>query len=936
MSSREKKKDNYASVKDEYAPTDLLCEYASNPLGIDVAAPQFSWVVNHCKRGQFQSAYHVLVASSRGNLDADNGDKWDSGKVASGQSINVLYEGSSLESGKTYYWKVRAWDKDGRMSSWSRVATFEMGLLKPDDWKGKWLKGGKLLRKEFTVDKNIKRARTYICGLGYYELRINGEKVGDHMLDPGWTDYDKRALYVTYDITNYLKVGRNAVGVMLGNGWYSPGRLNVSKKYSDSPVLIAQIHINFTDDSTMRIVTDETWKVVQGPIVSDDVYNGETYDARLEKPGWDAPNYDDSDWNAATVADAPRGKLVSQGSFPPIKVVKRMQPIEITNPEPNVYVYDFGQNFSGWGRLRVHGPRGIQVKLRYAELLDENGMLNTVPNRDAEATDTYILKSEGQEVYEPRFTYHGFRYVELTGFPGTPMLESLEGCVVHSAVEPIGSFICSNPLINRIHRNVLWGQLSNLMSIPTDCCQRDERLGWMGDAQLSAEEAIYNFNMVSFYTKWIGDIREAQKEDGSIPDVVPPYRSLYPADPAWGTAWVVIPWYLYLYYSDKQILEHNYSSIKKWVDFLSTQAMDYIISYGKYGDWCPPCRVHSLATPVKVTSTWYYYHDSLILSKIARILGKSEDTEKYSELSGKIREAFNREFFKDDHYSGENYSELYKKVEALLSSAIPATASEDERKERAKILIAGFAGCSQTSNVLALFLDMVPRDKKEAVLKNLVNDITRTHSNHLNTGIVGTRYILNVLTRYGQVELAYKIATQTTYPSWGYMIREGATTIWERWEYLANGGMNSHNHIMLGSVDTWFYKVLAGINLDFAGPSSQQIIIKPYAVGDLKYVSASLKTVRGMVSSSWTKHRSSLVLNVTLPVNSEAKVSIPKIGLENIIVKESGKVIWENGSYVAGVAEITSGSENNKYVTFEVRSGTYFFEITGVSPTETE
>ena len=925
MSSQKKKKDNYLSVKDEYGPTDLLCEYVPDPLGIDVASPRFSWVVNHPKRGQFQSAYRLLVTSSREDLDADNSDKWDSGKVASEQSINVLYKGSPLESRKTYYWKVRLWDKEGRMSSWSRVAIFEMGFLKPDDWKGKWIKGGNLLRKEFTVDKNIKRARAYICGLGYYELQINGEKVGDHVLDPGWTDYDKRALYVTYDITNYLKIGENAVGVMLGNGRYNPGRYSSSqfKKYSHSPVLIVQIHINFTDSSSIKVVTDETWKVAQGPIMRNDIYDGEIYDARLEKPGWNAPNYNDSDWDAATAANTPGGKLISQGSFPPIKVVKKMQPVEITNPRPNVYVYDFGQNFSGWVRLCVCGRKGIQVKLRYSELLDENGMINTATNLEAKATDTYILKGEGKEVYEPLFTYHGFRYVELTGFPGTPMLESLEGCVVHSAVEPTGSFICSNSLINHIHRNVLWGQLSNLMSIPTDCPQRNERRGWMGDAQLSAEEAIYNFNMVGFYTKWIGDIKEAQKEDGSVPDTVPPYWSLYPADPAWGTAWIVIPWYLYLYYGDKQILKHNYSGIKKWVDFLSAQAIDYIIPYLKFGDWCPPCRIYSLATPTKVTSTWYYYHDSLILSKIARILGKSEDAKKYSELSDKIKKAFNREFFKEDRYSSEKYSELYKKVEAIL----PATAPENRKKEIAKKLISNFAACTQTSNVLSLFLDMVPGDKKKAVLKNLVDDITRIHGNHLNTGISGTRYILDVLTRYGQVDLAYKLVTQTTYPSWGYMIRKGATTIWERWEYLTAGGMNSHNHIMFGSVDAWFYKVLAGINVDLAGPGFQRIIIKPYIVGDLKYVSASLKTIRGMVSSSWIKRRSSLILNVTLPFNSQAKVYIPKMKLEKIIVKEGKKPIWRNGSYLESIAGITGGSEDDEYVTFNIGSGSYSFEI---------
>ena len=915
--------------------TDLLCEYTLNPVGIDVGLPRFSWVLNHWERGQLQSAYQVLVARKREYLDTDNGDMWDSGKATSGESVNVPYAGTLLESRKMYYWKVRVWDKDGKVSPWSKTATFEMGLLKPDDWEGKWIKGGNLLRKEFTVGKDIEQARAYICGLGYYELRINGEKVGDHVLDPGWTDYEKRALYVTYDLINYLKGNENAVGVMLGNGRYSPpGKVSNKsltpplKKYGHSPVLILQIHIHFTDGSSIRVVTDETWKTVQGPIVRDDIYDGETYDARLEREGWDAPNFDDANWNSATVVDAPGGKLVSQASFPPIKVVKILQPKKITNSKPNVYVYDFGQNFTGWVRLRVRGPRSTQIQLRYAELLDENGMINTIPNRGAKATDTYILKGEGEEIYEPRFTYHGFRYVEATGFPGTPILESLEGGVVHSAVEPVGGFTCSNSLINKIHQNILWGQLSNLMSIPTDCPQRDERMGWMGDAQLVVEEAIYNFDMVGFFGKWTGDIEDAQKEDGSVPDVVPPYWSIYPADPVWGTACVTIPWHLYLYYEDKHILEQNYSLMKKWVDFLGAQATDYIITYGKYGDWCPPRHARPVDTALILTSTWYYFHDVMVLSKIARILGNHEDAEKYVQLSDKIKEAFNREFLREGFYCGEKYTDLYKRVEALL----PAGTPEDKKGEMIKKTLPLFAPSGQTSNVLPLFLNMVPENKKEDVFENLVHDIVATQSSHLNTGIVGTKYIFDILTKFGRTDLAYKLATQTTYPSWGYMIKEGATTIWERWEYLADVGMNSHNHIMFGTVDAWFYKVLAGISLDPAGPGFQRIIIKPHPVGDLKYASASLKTIRGILSSSWTRQDRSLVLNITLPVNSQGKVSIPKMKLENVVIKEGKTIIWENGIYFEGTAGITAGRENDECVTFDVGSGSYSFNLTGTPP----
>jgi len=897
MVSQKEKKGNYDSMK---APTSLLCEYVSNPLGVDVSLPRFSWVLSHSERGQLQSAYQMLVASSQKNLEAEDGDKWDSGKIASEESINVPYAGGVLESKKTYCWKVRVWDKNERISPWSKVATFEMGLLNPDDWRGRWIEGkcygesafsdpvqgttkmpyGYLLRKEFSIEKDIAQARVYVSGLGYYELRINGEKIGDSVLDPGWTDYKKRVLYSTYDVSKYVKKGKNAVGIMLGNGRYI-------KAYGYGPPnTTLQLNIEFTDATTKSVVTDESWKAEQSPITENSIYNGEVYDARLEKSGWDAVDYDDSDWNPARIADEPGGKLVSQASFPPVKVTKIIQPMKITNPKSEVYIYDFGQNFTGWVRLCLSGARGTRVNLRFAELLHEDGMLNVVPNRGAKATDTYILKGEGQEIYEPRFTYHGFRYVEVTGFPGTPTLESMEGRVVHSAVESTGGFICSNSLINSIHKNVLWGQLSNLMSIPTDCPQRDERMGWMGDAQLVAEEAIYNFDMAGFYTKWLEDISDSQAEDGSVPDVVPAYWSIYPADPAWGTACVVIPWYLYQYYGDRRILEKCYSGIKRWVEFLTSKTTDYILSYSKYGDWCPPAHIKPVDTPIELTSAWYYYHDTLILSKIAHILGESNEAKKYSQLSSKIKEAFNKKFLKDDHY----------------------------------------ATGSQTCNVLPLFLDIVPEDKKEAVLKNLIDDIVVTHGGHLNTGIVGTRYILDVLTKYGQADLAYKIATQTTYPGWGYMLREGATTLWERWEYLADGGMNSHNHIMFGSIDAWFYKVLAGINIDPASPGFGRIIIKPYVIGDLNYVSASIRTMRGMISSSWKKSDHSLAFNITLPVNTQAKVSLPKMKLGNVTIKESGKAVWENSSYIESIAGITGASEDDEYVTFQVGSGSYSLE----------
>jgi len=909
--------------------TNLRCEYTPNPLGIDTIFPRFSWEPEHTERGQKQSAYQVLVASRQELLHKNIGDLWDSGKVNSDQSVHVAFAGHTLESGVTYYWKVRAWDRHDQVSPYSTTALFEMGLLHADDWQGEWIswngEGSPLFRREFSLEKAIRRARLYISGLGYYEAHINGGKVGDHVLDPGWTDYEKTVLYATFDVTPFLHTGRNAIGVMLGNGRFSPPaevvkkNINPLKTYGRQPLLIAQLSVEYSDGTIVQVGTDASWKVTAGPIIFNDIYDGEVYDARLERPGWDFHGYDDSDWQTAQKAQRPSGKLVSQTICPPIKVSRTIHPQKFATPQTGVFVYDFGQNFTGWVTLHVRGSRGATVKIRHAELLHEDGMINPLPNRSANATELYILKGEGEEVFAPHFTYHGFRYVEVTGFPGTPDLESLEGCVVHSAVPKTGSFLCSHPLINQIHHNVLWGQLSNLMSIPTDCPQRDERLGWLGDAHLTAEEAVCNFEMVGFYTKWVQDIHDARKENGSVPDVVPTYWDLYPADPAWGIACIVIPWTVYLYYGDRRILEHNYRMMKSYVKFLSSLAQDDMLHLSRYGDWCPPWHVNSMDTPQDLVSQWCYYYAVLMLSNIARLLGKEKDAEVFSQKAGSVKAVFNAAFLRGDRYTGEQ-KPLYLKF-------IPPQVMEDERAVMEAHLSRTLEVRSQTGHVLALFLDLTPDDKKQAVLQSLIEDIVVLHGKHVNTGIIGTRYILDVLSENGYAELAFQLVTQTTYPSWGYMIKEGATTMWERWEYLPEAGMNSQNHIMLGSIDAWFYRYLAGIQIDPAEPGWKRFRIAPYIPDDLQFVSASLQTVRGLVSSRWSKGHRSLEFHITVPVNSQATVRVPKIGLEDVIILEGGTVIWENGILKHNIAGINGGDETEDSVTFEVGSGTYCFDV---------
>lgn len=884
-------------------PVELRCEYTENPLGLDILRPRFSWILRHGERNIVQTAYQILVAGSGEALLADNGDVWDSGKVVSEESGNIEYDGSPLESGRTYYWRVRWWDNAGRVSPYSRAASFETGLLNSDDWQAQWIAGGDLLRASFKIGRPVRRARAYICGLGYYELRMNGSKIGDRVLDPGWTDYDRLVLYTTYDVTTALAEGENAVGVMLGNGRYTHKEYSPSipafRKFEQAvPKVILQLNLEFQDGSRDTFVTDTGWKVSAGPVTVNDLYDGETYDARLERDGWDLPGYDDTGWVKAAVVSPPGGQLVSQATLPPIKAVGIIPPVSLSNPQAGVYVYDLGRNFAGWVRLKVSGPGGSEVKLRHAELLDPAGMINQKTLDQAAATDIYILKGEGVETYEPRFTYHGFRYVEVTGFPGTPNLDNLEGVEVHSAVTPAGGFQCSNGLINSIHRNVYRGQLNNLMSIPTDCCQRSERMGWLGDAQLVAEEAILNFDMAAFYTKWVRDIKASQRQDGCLPNVVPPYWDIYPADPAWGTACIVVPWYVYRYYGDRRILEENYPVMKGWVDYLTARSENNLVKESQFGDWCAPGTDRPLDSTKELVAAWCYYRDVLVLARIAGILGKADEAEEYARLSEKVKQAFNREFIREERHFMD--------------------------PERTFFI---YGTGSQTCHILPLYADMVPEDKKEAILQYLLEDIIKTHASHLNTGIVGTRYALDTLSKYGYDDLAFRLITQTTYPSLGYMIREGATTLWERWEYLDDAGINSHNHIMFGAVDTWFYRTLAGIVIDPLSPAFRKIIIKPHVTGDITHVSASLNTICGMVASSWRKTNDSLTLDVVVPVNSRASVSIPVLDFASPVIRESCELIYRNGDMVKDVAGVGSVTKEKDYITFQVGSGSYSFRI---------
>jgi len=886
--------------------TELRCEYADNPIGVDTTQPRFSWILQSTQRNQMQSSYQVLVATAPGKLNKNIGDKWDSGKVVSESSVNIPYQGKNLTSGEKCFWKVCCWDKQGKMSDYSKPAVFEMGLLNKSDWQGKWISTAKdisspLLRKEFTISKKIKKARVYISGLGWSELYINGKKIGDHVLDPATTYYNNdqsfelgsRVLYVTYDITKYLKTGRNAIGVMLGNGWYSddgksPGRDRFAD--TDRPQLFLQMNIEFAKGPALNIVSDETWKTTSGPITANEICLGEHYDARLEKTGWNKPGYDDSGWNNAVIADTPSGKLVSQ-TMPPVKVIKTIKPIKINKLADGVYIYDFGQHFSGWTQLRVKGPKGAKITIEHAGAVNPDGSLNTSNQLKAKQTDSYIVKGGGTELWEPRFTLHGFRYAKLTGFPGTPKLENLQGRFARNDVNTSGHFECSNPLLNQIHSNSCWTFMSSLQGIPQDAADRHERVAWLGDTGFVAEDYIYNYDTALFWAKWLNDIKDSQKQDGDIPVISPlHWTDPFAEWPCWKSTYPLIAWYLYQYYGDKRVLADHYQGIAKLVGFIGARAKNHIVPNG-LGDHKEPDRKTGLSskwpkrTPGPLTSTGYYYFDTWILAQTAKILGKTDDYKRYSTLAEQIKTALNEKF-------------LNKQTNQ-------------------------YATGSQTSNAMALYLGLVPKQRQQAVLKNLVDDIMIKNQGHLSTGILGTNALEQVLGQLGRVDVMYEIATKTTFPSWGYTISKGATTIWESFEI----DDDSLNMKMFGSTELFFYKDLAGIG--HGAPGFRKINIKPCIVEDLTYARASLKTVRGLVSSSWEKTADSVTLKVTIPVNSEAKISVPKTGLKSVMITESAKPIWKNGKFLKRTSGITSGTETKDYVTFETGSGSYKFVLNG-------
>jgi len=895
-------------------PLNLKCEYKSTPLGIDTPVPRFSWELTSSERNQYQTAFQMLVASTPESLHNDDGDIWNSGKVKSSENIQVEYDGEPLSSSTRYYWKVRVWDPKGNSSPYSEPSWFETSFLTPDDWKAEWIYDGReapgteaemyldianpLFRKEFSINNEIQSARLYITGLGYYEAYLNGQKVGDHILDPGWTNYAKRIQYITYDVTDMLQSGKNAIGVMLGNGWYNPlplylfNRLNLRNILTiGQPRCLLQLLIRFEDGTEQVIVSDDTWKTGKGPILKNNVYMGEKYDAWLEQPGWNKPEFDDSNWIDAVTISSPGGRLVSQIQ-PPIKITRIIRPVLITEPEKDIFIFDMGQNFAGCARLKVTGPAGTKVQLRYGELLHEDGTLNDLTTiachiregwyyqhreghpRNANQTDTYILKGDGEEVYHSRFTFHGFRYVEVTGYPGKPSLESLEGLRMNADLLVTGEFECSNPLFNKIQENATWTFLSNVFSIESDCPGR-EKFGYGGDIFTACEAYIYNYDMASFYVKTVRDFQDDQRPSGGMPECAPD-NAIYDkgltketGPIGWMIAHPFLQDRLYRYYGDKRLINEQYESTVRLIEFIREHAPDHILNTG----------ISDHATiapkPENVTATAFYYHHVAMLVEFAGILGKTDDQKKYAALADEIKKAFIKEFV---------------------------------REGTGKVDIE-----TQASQAFALYYDLLPEADRQAALDVLEDDILIKNAGHLSTGIFGTKMLYDVFRIYNRNDLGFIITNQKTYPGYGYMIENGGTTIWENWR----GGLSSYNHPMFGSVSEWFFKSLGGIYPDDDAVGFDHFVIKPAITGDLEWIRSYYHSIRGPIESNWHLQNDTLYLETIIPVNTTAMILIPTTNLESVT---------ENDQSAARADGITFVRYENNYAEYRVGSGKYLFK----------
>jgi alpha-L-rhamnosidase len=894
-------------------PVALRTEYCVDPLGIDETKPRLSWQVESDHRGATQTAFEILVASSPKLLQQGKGDLWDTGKIAGDETIGTVYAGSPLVSQEQCYWKVRVWDRDGRVV-WSRPAQWSMGLLKPEDWRAGWIgydeerlklarqtapaSGGDIktnapylppvpyFRKSFTAGQPIVRATLYASALGLVEVHLNGHRVSGDFFTPGWTDYEKRVHYRTYDVTQLMKRGENALGAILADGWYSGyvGYGGQRDHYGKLPRVRLQLQLDYVDGSSAVIGTGSDWKASTGPLLEADFLKGETYDARKETNGWDQPGFKDEHWQPV-VTDNEVNPLMQAHPGPPVRVIAEFKARTISEPKPGVYVLNLGQNFAGMARLKVRGEPGQKITLRFAERLNPDGGIYTTNLRSARSTDTYTCKGNGIEVWEPRFTFHGFQYIEVTGLKGPPTEDMVVGLALSSDTPVAGSFSCSDPMLNQLHNNIYWTQRANFIDIPTDCPQRDERLGWTGDAQVYVRTATLNCDVEAFYTKWLVDLDEdGQRADGEFPMVAPVKVSGNDGGPAWADAGVICPWTIYDVYGDRRILERHYDAMTKFISFCQNRSKPDLLPPDKYhcfGDWL---NIND-DTPKDVICTAYFAYSTKLTAQAAEVLGKTEDAAKYNDLFNQIKAAFNKAYVTDD---------------------------------------GRINGDTQTAYVLALKFDLVDGERAKLAAKHLVDDIAKRDW-HLSTGFIGTKDLMLVLAEIGRNDVAYRLIYNDTFPSWGFSIKQGATSIWERWDgWTPEKGfqdphMNSFAHYSFGAVYQWMVENIGGIRSD--GPSYKHTIIAPQLDGKLTHATAGYDSIRGRIETAWKHDGGKFILDVTIPANTTATVYLPPNPAANFgAITESGRSLES----ATGVKLLRT--ENNCAVV-EVESGSYHFVV---------
>ncbi len=847
----------------------LRVEYKTNPIGIDVLLPRFSWKLVSSQRNTMQKSYQIQVAKEE--KFSKKSIVWNSAEVASEASHLLDYQGPNLQSRQRYFWKVKVIDSYGNAAE-SPVQYFEMGLISPSDWQAKWIEPEKegfdvkkqqpspLIRKEFMTKPKgkIASARLYVTSRGLNEMYLNGQRVGKDVLSPGWTAYQARIQYFTYDVTTLVQAGNNAIGAMLGDGWYRGFLVweNNRNLWGQRVALLAQLVVKYTDGSEQIIGTDESWKATtDGPIRENDLYNGETYDARLEKTGWASAGFDASSWWNVKSGNYPKDNLVAPAG-PPVRRIEEIKPLKIFKTPAGETVLDLGQNMVGWVRLKVKGPAGTKIKVTHAEVLDQKGNFYTANLRHAKCELNYTLKGGDTETYEPHFTFMGFRYVCLEGWPSEPTPDNITGIVIHSDMPTSGTFESSKPLINQLHKNIVWGQRGNFVDVPTDCPQRDERLGWTGDAQAFARTATFNKDVAGFFTKWLRDVAIDQKPNGGVPHIVPDLLQRDNPDAikssaGWADAATIVPWTMYQVYGDRRLLETQYESMKKWVEYIRKNAGDKLLwTNGEhFGDWLSYRGNPQMGEPVTdndFIATAFFAYSAHLTSKAALVVGKAAEAVEYGELCNNIKKAFLQEY----------------------------------------VAPSGRLVCNtQTAYVLALHFDLLPENMRAQAVDRLVQDI-KNHGNHLTTGFLGTPYLCHVLTRFGKNEVAYSLLNQETYPSWLYPVKMGATTIWERWDGIKPDGsfqdvsMNSYNHYAYGAIGDWMYQNMLGIDLIDSGFKKFSIAPKPG--GGFTSAKGTYETPYGIISSAWEQKDGKTMLKVSIPANSKAIVKLTGASVDKV------------------------------------------------------